>query len=199
GYVTTFAYDQFERTFTQTVDPGDSTHLNLVTSIVRNAFGQTVTLTDPRGNQTTYAYDHDGNMTLTTVDLSSEHLALATNYGYDNAGRLTSTTVDPTGLAITTSFAYDKNGNVDRKNDANGNKTRYVYDAENRLVWSVDALGDAVNTSYDLEGRVVTVRGYVNVVPSATMAAWPDPTVPAAQGARPVATSPHDRSEHSPD
>lgn len=52
----------------------------------------------------------------------------------DANGRLASTIVDPDGLALTTTFAYNRNGRKTLAVDANGNSTSFEYDAFNRLV-----------------------------------------------------------------
>jgi YD repeat-containing protein len=219
GVVTSYTYDAASRVLTQVVDSGTG-KLNLTTTYAYDTRNETVSVTDPLGVVTTIAYDLDGRKTQVVKDAgTSPHLNLTTsytydlggrtvtlteavgstaqrvtNYSYDNAGRLTSSVVDPGGnphLALTTSYTYDKDGNVVAKTDAAGNKTRYVYDAAGRQIYAVDADGDVSQTSYDADGRIIAVRAFANMVAAATLSGW-GTQITAAQVTGAVSTSSND-------
>src|SRR5262249_48485239 len=90
-------------------------------------------------------------------------------------GRLLSEQVDPSGLNLTTTYAYDRNNNVVAQTNANGYVTRYVYDAADRPIYTVDALGGVTRTEYDAEGRVSRFTAYANAINVAAL-----PPAPAA-------------------
>jgi len=75
------------------------------------------------------------------VEGSGTGAARTTRTTYDKLGRRTQEQVDPSGLNLTTQYAYDQNDNLVSKTDALGKVTRTTYDAGNRLVHTVDALG----------------------------------------------------------
>jgi RHS repeat-associated protein len=62
------------------------------------------------------------------------------------------TVVDP--REKTTSLAYDTNGNLSERADANHNEATFTYDARDRLTGVNDALGHATLYEYDAVGRI---------------------------------------------
>jgi len=194
GSKTSYSYDGVGRTLTRKEDDGG---LNLVTAYAYDAKGQQVTVTDAAGVPTTITYDKAGRKTAVTLDpnglvpVRTEYTydqggrvltvtegaqtaaAVVTQYVYDKADRLIQKRVDPAGLNITTSYAYDANGNVGAVTDALGRITRYTYDAENRLTLTLDAGGFAVAPLYDAEGRVTQSIQYVTQLTPSVHAALP--------------------------
>ncbi|MEM9398678.1 MAG: RHS repeat-associated core domain-containing protein [Verrucomicrobiota bacterium] len=59
---------------------------------------------------------------------------LVTEYVADSNGRIFREIVDPEGLALTTSYLYDNNGNRTSATDPRNNTTTFTYDKLNRLV-----------------------------------------------------------------
>jgi YD repeat-containing protein len=197
GTSTVYEYDAAGRVHTRTVDPG---HLNLVTTYEYDAKGQGISVKDAKqvvtqtefdlkgqvksvtvdpGNPaagflnltTTYAYDGRGK-TLTVTEGAGSAKPRVTLYTYDKLGRLLSQQVDPNFINATTIYVYDKNNNVAKKTDANGNATRFIYDADGRLVYTIDALGGVTKNDYDADGRVIRTTAYA--APLSGFAGLPD-------------------------
>ncbi len=190
GVKVSYAYDAANRVLERRVDP---TGLNLVTTYAYDAFGQQVSVTDPKGIVTTTSYDLDGQVLTQTLDPSGVNLVtrytrdaegrtltvtsprgVVTRYVYDKLGRRIEETLDPkeanpSALGLKTTYAYDKNGNVVSRTDANGATTRYAYDGENRLLFSVDAVGNTVRNEYDREGRLTRSTRYAAPIRMATL------------------------------
>ena len=160
---------------TRRLDPAG---LNLTTTTQYDGQGRAVKVTDAAGTATSYVFDAKGQLRDTIVDDVSGGLRLKTSssydaqgrtltviegagtaaartveYRYDVLGRRTHEIVDPAGLALTTTYEYDKAGNVVLRRDALANATRYVYDNAGRLQYSIDATGGVTERSYDAEGQ----------------------------------------------
>jgi YD repeat-containing protein len=193
GHVVTYSYDASGRVLTRTVDPSG---LNLKTSYAYDGEGRQLSITDPMNSVTTYAYDADGNVLTQIQDAGAGKLALTTAYTYDGAGktltvtlganttaarttqyaydnleRLSQTIVDPSGLHLTTTYAYDGNDNLTSVTDANGHVTRTVYNEANQAVFSIDASGAVTQRIYDADGRVTSVHAYATALTGAQLAA----------------------------
>jgi RHS repeat-associated protein len=120
-----------------------------VTTFTYNATGDLVSATDPLGHATTFTYDALGRQTSAT-----DALGHTTTTAYDARGRVTRVTqADGT----FSSFTYDSSGRRIAVLDAMGRRTRHVYDAWGRLVQVVDALEQATTYAYDLMGRLTSL------------------------------------------
>ncbi len=135
------------------------------------------TMTDQRGNSTTYAYDSHGHMTGMTDALGdhttytyltdgllqsvTDGLNHTTTYTYDSDRRQVTVT-DPTGA--TTTYSYDANGNLETTTDALGRVTTQNYDVMGRVVNTIDALGDQTTMTYDVSGLELTSSDALNAV-----------------------------------
>ncbi|NKQ37798.1 MAG: hypothetical protein HF973_19570, partial [Chloroflexi bacterium] len=134
---------------------------------------KTASAAGPAAYNHTYAYDTIGNMISRTED------GVTYTYSYG---------VQPhavTGVAVSGgqpfSFIYDANGNMETRNDADGNFTQ-AWDAENRLV-SVTEGSDVTTFVYDADGsRVKTVK------PDGTIIYYPFPNY--EEEIRPAAPTP---------
>ena len=116
---------------------------------------------------TTYTYD--GSLRLLKVSNAAAHEVEITSYDsanrplkfentnnvettlvYDVMGRLASSTrASGTASAITTSYAYDDNGNVTSITDPSGTVYSYAYDNAHRLTTITDDLGNTISYTYD--------------------------------------------------
>ncbi len=176
-------YDAVGRVLQRIEDPQG---LALTTSFRYDAQGRLLREVDPSGRVSEYRYDREGRLTETASDPAGLNLRTTyrydaqgrrvevvegikgsdtsatrtTHYGYDKLGRRTSESVDPSGLNLTTTYAYDDNGNVIRRTDANGQTTRYYYSESNQLIYTFDALGAPTRHWYDTSGRLVATRSF---------------------------------------
>ena len=155
------------------------------------------TITDPRGNVTTYTYDYElgepakGNLrkitypsvTAGTPEATFTYNAFgqisqavdpnthATSYVYDaTTGYLTEIHRDPAGVNAITRLAYDAVGNVTSTTDPNGNATTFEYNALNQLTRAVAAtpFGFETRYRYDANGNLAqTDRQATTTLPGA--------------------------------
>ena len=145
GNVTVYQYALATHTVTLTTPDG------VTMTTVKDAYGDTVSVTDGAGDITRYSYDGDGRLLQTTDALGN----LSTNQ-YDLDGHLIQTT-DATGHIVTTT--YDASGRVlTRTVDPAGlnQVTRYTYDATGRTLSITDPLGAVTTYAYDADGNVLT-------------------------------------------
>jgi RHS repeat-associated protein len=141
-----------------------------VTRATYDGNGNRLTVTDPNGHTTTYAFDALNRRVSTTL-----HDGRQWRYEYDVAGNLTSE-VTPTGektlqtfdalgrvtqhieyaanqsIVRQLSYGYDANGNV-TSISSGGNTIRYTYDEIDRLASVTDQNGQTLSYAYDLTGN----------------------------------------------
>ncbi|MGN6154075.1 MAG: putative Ig domain-containing protein [Lysobacteraceae bacterium] len=150
-----YAYDAVGRMLTRTEDPGTG-RLNLVTTTVYDAQGRQIRVTDASGRVTTMTYDRNGQLTEVVRDPSG--LALKTTYTWDRDGRQLSVTEGAnTANATTTTYAYDGYGRRTGETVAPGTlalTTTYVYDANDNVVSKTDASGRVTRYAYDTADRL---------------------------------------------
>jgi RHS repeat-associated protein len=129
-----------------------------------------LTVTDPLGHGTSFAYDERGRRTSVTDALNhttttqydergrvvriTSHDGTFTTFGYDKAGRRTTVT-DPMGR--TTTYGYDAYGRLKAVLDPANGATQYGYDVMGNLTSLTDANGNATAFAYDTHNRVQTV------------------------------------------
>ncbi|MEY2430379.1 MAG: hypothetical protein QOC92_104, partial [Acidimicrobiaceae bacterium] len=148
GPATTFSYDGYDRR-THEIAPGA---------------GATTTTTSPPPENTTLAYDENGNLTSRVTPRGP---AYAFAYRYDSLDRLTSE-ANPRGDTWT--YSYDTAGNRTREGSPRGNlqtmpagesrgwyDTSYEFDAAERLKKATDGLGHDTNYSYDADGNLTAI------------------------------------------
>ncbi len=120
-------------------------------------------------------YTYDGSLRLLKVSNAAGHEVEITSYDaanrplkfensnnvettlvYDVMGRLASSTrASGTASAITTSYAYDENGNVTSITDPSGTVYSYVYDNAHRLTTIIDDLGNTIAYTYDDADNII--------------------------------------------
>jgi RHS repeat-associated protein len=160
--------------------------LGHVTNVTQyDANGRPLSMTDPNGLVTTFAYDARGRQTQRNAggektlyfydlvgDLDQVTMPDGSVYvlGYDAAHRLISVT-DSLGNQIV--LTRDGNSNVIAENvyDSKGNLTQtrgHAYDAMNHVIQDIGALGQATKYTRDANGNITSVTdplGYVtNIV-----------------------------------
>ncbi len=158
GNVTAYDYDTAGYRTTQTVTPSSGRQLFVDSPEMQtwnnNANHQATAYTDAAGNQTTYAFDKDGNTTLATDALGHQ-----TTYGYDALNRLTSV---EDALTDTTTYGYDAVGNRTSVTDPLGRQTVSGFDGANRLTAVTDPRSGVTSYGYDLAGNQTSVTDSAN-------------------------------------
>ncbi len=181
--VTRYAYDHLDRLIGQTDGNGivtlndyDAFGNRIATSITgqtQTALGTQVQRTwsmtfaydgrnlvvgesDGAGNVIQREYDGAGNLRFERSGVGSS-AAQNVEFTYDLANRLVRKTMDPSGLAITTLFAYDQRGNLVAQTDADGGVSRSRFDALDRAIVTTDAEGFSVSFTYDRFGNQVAI------------------------------------------
>lgn len=99
---------------------------------------------------TKYAYDAEGNV-LTTRDAGDE----GSDYAYDALDRLISETVTDTTGGSTT-YAYDRVGNLLSLTDPVQNTTTWAYDELDRVTSETNQLGHSRTFAYDTASRLTS-------------------------------------------
>ncbi|WP_354570472.1 hypothetical protein [Glaciihabitans sp. UYNi722] len=145
---TTYGYDPYTLQL-NSITPPTGTSLG-VKALTYDGFGRLKTITDGRGNTTTYGYDKIDRL-LTTV--FSSGLATVTNT-FTNAGNQL-TSVSATGTITNT---YDQLGRLlSTVNTAGGGTETYTYDKASNLVTSTDGFGTITNT-YDVSNVLIEMK-----------------------------------------
>lgn len=110
------------------------------------------------------SYDANGNIATKTYENGSK-----TAYIYDEFDRVVSTTQYGSGYAsgatstgITTTYAYDTNGNIAAKTNPNGFSVRYEYDGYSRPIKIYDSPTSYLQLSYDKKGNVLDEKRYAS-------------------------------------
>jgi RHS repeat-associated protein len=149
GTSISYAYDTFGN-LTNTVDECGASW-----SKTYDAYHQVTSSTDPLGNTTIYGYYALYHGLPNQVTLPS---GKQTVMGYDTDYHMTNKTVGyGSADAATTSYTYDKVGNITKMIDGNGKIWSYAYDRRNRKISEADPLGNKTLFSYDGAGNILTV------------------------------------------
>ncbi len=145
GYTTTRKYDEEWRLKTE-IDPQDKT--------TSYAYGSTfihkpISVTDKKGNTTSYEYDGFGNTYKITDPLGN----ISTNYFYRYD---LMSSVNPKG--VITNYYYDANKNlIQIQKGYSNNNTYFTYDQYGNVVSTKDALDRTTTMSYDAYGNPVAI------------------------------------------
>ena len=169
--VTQFDYD-LNGNLKKYVNDVESPIASPTTTLIYDGFDRPITVADPMGNATTWAYDANDNLTFERFDGETNDIpGSASNlryhewrWNYDALDLLSSShgaffdpaTQAPIGDGESThTFSYAPNGLLLSETDDNGNTTRYAYDTANRLSTVTDAKSNRVDYAYDNNGNVV--------------------------------------------
>lgn len=148
---TTFEHDEFGQLESIT-DPLERTW-----TYSHNEQGDRIAEADPEGNIRTSEYDESSRLEAIVSPRGNVEGAEAAEYTTtierDPQGRPLKV-IDPLGHA--TEYAYDANGNLEEKTNANGHTTKYVYNADNERIKVEKPNGAVLETSYDGAGNVIS-------------------------------------------
>ncbi|WP_308314609.1 LamG-like jellyroll fold domain-containing protein [Streptomyces gilvus] len=158
GKTTSYLYDQLGDLAQTTAPDGTKTHA------VYDANGEERSVTDGTGAQTQATYDFLGRQaTATTLERYPSTRTLTTNYSY------AVTTGNPYGAhlasvqtpgGVTTSYAYNRAGDVTSVTDGAGNSTSYGYDFEDNNTKTTLADGSYTVTDYNVNDDPTATRSY---------------------------------------
>jgi RHS repeat-associated protein len=131
--------------------PGSSGVDDIVTTYTyESQFNLIKTITDPRGNVTTYTYDYEDSAYVT-----------------ENGNLMKITYPSVGGQTIETNFTYNAYGKAETVTDPNGNVTKYEYYSATGYLWKIingfGVLNYTAEMAYDSMGNITSVkdpRGY---------------------------------------
>ena len=147
-----------------------------------NGIGKPLTVTDPVGRKTAFAYASNGIDLLSMQQTTGSGPATIAALTY-NSQHLPLTSTDAAGKVTT--YAYNTDGQVTSVTDPLGQATRYTYDGLGRLItitnpnnavqqsFTYDAF-DRVATATDSEGRTLSYE--YDAIDRVTQIAYPDGT-----------------------
>ena len=176
GVTTSYAYDVLD----EAVSVGSPT--TGTTTFAYDPDGEVQTRTDANGITRTYGYDAAGRLTSITFPDSGQNIALSydatasqtgfltgmtdpsgvTAYQYDALGRIVQKQVTIQGVAYTTGYQYDKDGNPVSETYPDGRQVTHAFNAVNLPV-NVNETGlnglvpVASGISYDKVGNLITL------------------------------------------
>ncbi|WP_124553271.1 RHS repeat protein [Methylophilus methylotrophus] len=175
-YLTSYAYDGLNRlTLTKQYDQSGLEANAVSTQVTYTDASRQVSLTLANGLVTTSTYDLAGR--LITVQKSDS----------------VNTTVGSLG---TTSYTYDKLGNLRMVTDELGNVTYYLYDSANRKVGEIDENKSLTEWVYNNNGQVIRTIQYKNAVTATLNATTALTNTITTAGIRPAADATNDRVAH---
>lgn len=168
GITSTYSYDALGQIITA------SDALGNTITFTYTPKGDVETVTDPNGNASTYSYDPVGNLKTMTdakghvyhfeydglnnvTQLVTGDEGAPTLYYYDKKGQRVQEIL-PTQLS--TSYAYDGNGNLISKVDADDNETVYTYNFVNQISAINYACGKQANLRYNSQGELVELEDW---------------------------------------
>jgi YD repeat-containing protein len=114
---------------------------------VYDGFSRTLTLRDALNNATTYSYNDTARSTTITTQENIVITTTATRHGQ---------TLSVTAAGNTTSYGYDRDGNLTSVSDNLGTLESRTYDRRSRQETGMDARGIVTRLSYDAANRVLT-------------------------------------------
>ncbi|HWA90293.1 MAG TPA: tandem-95 repeat protein [Rhizomicrobium sp.] len=182
--VTTTTYDPMGRPLTRRTSGVSDTE-----TYIYDGLGRVVSATGTDGATTTVAYTDSARTVVSTSPGG-----LTTTVVYDLAGRAISSTLSGTGLpsSETTTYKYDKVGNLCAVTDPAGNTSYFLYDAAGRKVADIAADGALTEYRYDPDNHLVATIAYATKLTTAQIGSLMTagvPTDPALSAVRPSATS----------
>ena len=137
-----------------------------VISNTYDAYGDILSMTDPRNNTTTYTYDSANDVASETSPIDAAHSA-TTSYTYNNLGEILTMT---DALGNVTTNTYDSHGNLTSvttpKPDSNtaASVTQFAYNSLGELTTITDPLNHVTTMTYTTAGLIATITDAQNHV-----------------------------------
>jgi RHS repeat-associated protein len=148
---TTFEHDELGQLESIT-DP-----LERTTTFEYNEQGDRIASADPEGNTRSFEYDESSRLEAIISPRGNAEGAEVAEYTItierDQQGRPLKV-IDPLGHA--SEYAYDANGNLEKRTNANGHTTKYTYNADNERTKVEKPNGAILETGYDGAGNVTS-------------------------------------------
>ncbi|EPJ48893.1 MAG: hypothetical protein OFPI_27180 [Osedax symbiont Rs2] len=113
-----------------------------------------VGISNSQGAIISYTLDFEGNRIAETVHSDSAELLSSQTRVFDELSRLLSSIGAD---QQTTSYQYDRNGNLTGVTDPLNNKTQFAFDALNRLITSTDANGGVLHKTYNPQHQLTSI------------------------------------------
>ncbi|QSI28274.1 LysM peptidoglycan-binding domain-containing protein [Variovorax sp. RKNM96] len=143
-----------------------------VTTYTYDGLGRVLSVSAPSldggttANTTITSYDDAGGKTSVTIASG-----LVTVSAYDKAGRLVSVTQESTGTGVlgTTTYAYDKDGNLLMTQDPTGVRKWMLYDEADRKIADIDATGAVIEYVYNANGQLRETIAYATQIDTAAL------------------------------
>ncbi|WP_349735280.1 scabin-related ADP-ribosyltransferase [Pseudomonas jessenii] len=138
------------------------------------------TVTDNSGT-TAFSYDIANRRTDVLNGLGQQW-----SYIYDTSDRLIEVqTPAVNGQRLSTSYAYDLDGNVIKITDGRGNAVTYQYDANGNALLERDATGATVARTYNADNQLLNeIRYSTTAILNSTTGLWTEPPASTAQVTR---------------
>ena len=183
GNTTVMTYNAFDQVYT-TVLPGDVNIPALTVTNLYDKLGRLVRTTDSTGKETLIAYDPQGSILSQTERKTDSTQSISVSFRYDACGnvkteidgcennvthtydklnRKLTDTIILIVLSQTTTYGYDKNGNLTSVKDWRGNTTQSQYDPLDRLIKVIDPNTVTVETlKYNRNGDQISSTDALN-------------------------------------
>ena len=158
GVLTKYVYDGANDLTVQdrlAAGSSDNGGKDLITSYAYDLRGERTALADPKANAALQGNSSADWSTAATNATTAAKQRYA--WAYDQAGNVTAQTENPSGLALTTRYAYDANDNRLTTTDPVGGVTVTGYDHDDRLVLSSDPLNNTTVYVRRADGLVTDV------------------------------------------
>ncbi|MGW5658681.1 LamG-like jellyroll fold domain-containing protein [Streptomyces sp. NPDC003758] len=158
GKTTSYLYDQMGNLAQTTAPDGTKTHATY------DADGDQLSATDPTGAQTQATYDFLGRqLTQSTLERYPSTKTLTTTNSYavtsgNPFGAHLASTTSPGG--VTTSYGYNRTGDITSVTDGAGNTTRYTYDFMGNRQKTILADGTYTETDFNASADPVVTKQY---------------------------------------
>ncbi|MCA9803289.1 MAG: hypothetical protein KC777_15065 [Cyanobacteria bacterium HKST-UBA02] len=157
GIVTAFTYDSTTEVLETVVVDYGMGQLNLTTTYDYDSVGNVISVTDPRGNETTYEFDDLRRLTLVT---SPSPFGYNTKFTYDensNRTKVERETGDMTTPWQTSQATFTLDDLVASIIDPGSNTTSFAYNNRRLLYTTTDAASRVTTKAYDELGRISTI------------------------------------------